>query len=55
MAVREPDGKVHVVPATPEKEREAEFLMLKDGYIIFEGDADALRGSKDPYIREFLS
>jgi phospholipid/cholesterol/gamma-HCH transport system ATP-binding protein len=55
MAVRERDGKVHVVPATAEKEREAEFIMLKDGYIIFEGDADALRGSKDPYIREFLS
>jgi phospholipid/cholesterol/gamma-HCH transport system ATP-binding protein len=55
MAVREPDGKVHVVPATREKEREAEFIMLKDGYIIFEGDADSLRGSKDPYIREFLS
>jgi phospholipid/cholesterol/gamma-HCH transport system ATP-binding protein len=55
MAVRERDGKVHVVPATTEKEREAEFIMLKDGYIIFEGDADALRRSNDPYIREFLS
>ena len=55
MAVREQDGKVNVVPATREKEREAEFIMLKDGLIIFEGDADALRGSKDPYIREFLS
>src|SRR4026207_2032638 len=39
LAVREPDGKVHVVRATPDKEREAEFIMLKDGYIIFEGDA----------------
>src|ERR1700704_728492 len=29
MAVRERDGKVHVVPATAEKEREAEFIMLK--------------------------
>jgi phospholipid/cholesterol/gamma-HCH transport system ATP-binding protein len=54
MAVRGPDGKVQIVPATPEKEREAEFIMLRDGSICFEGDADALRSSKDPYIREFL-
>ena len=55
MAQREANGRVRVVPATPEKEREAEFIMLKDGLIIFEGDADALRASRDPYIREFLS
>jgi phospholipid/cholesterol/gamma-HCH transport system ATP-binding protein len=54
MALRDPAGKVRIVPATPEKEREAEFIMLKDGTIVFEGDADALRSSKDPYIREFL-
>ncbi len=54
MAVQGPDGKTQIVPATPEKEREAEFIMLKDGSICFEGDADALRSSKDPYIREFL-
>src|SRR6266446_5332940 len=28
MAVTGPDGKVRIVPATPEKEREAEFIML---------------------------
>ena len=49
------DGQVTIVPATPEKEREAEFIMLRDGLICFEGDADALRNSKDPYIQEFLS
>ena len=38
------------MPATPEKEREAEFIMLRDGLIMFEGDADALRKSDDPYI-----
>src|SRR5947207_10777163 len=42
MAVRDEGGAVRIVPATPEKEREAEFIMLKDGLIIFEGDADAL-------------
>jgi phospholipid/cholesterol/gamma-HCH transport system ATP-binding protein len=55
MAVRGSDGKVKIVPATPGKEREAEFIMLRDGLIVFEGDADALRSSTDPYIREFLS
>jgi len=55
MAVRNNGGNTEIVRATAEKEREAEFIMLKDGRIIFEGDADALRKSKEPYIREFLS
>jgi phospholipid/cholesterol/gamma-HCH transport system ATP-binding protein len=55
MAVREQNGAVQVVPATPAKEKQAEFIMLKDGLICFEGDADALRSSTDPYIRKFLS
>ena len=55
MAVRDADGTVRIVPATPEKERECEFLMLRDGLIVFEGDADALRRSTDPYITTFLS
>jgi len=55
MAVRGPDGAVKILPASRQKEREAEFIMLRDGLIVFEGDADALRASTDPYIREFLS
>jgi phospholipid/cholesterol/gamma-HCH transport system ATP-binding protein len=55
MAERDADGKVRIVPTTPEKEREAEFIMIQDGNIVFEGDADALRQSKDPYILTFLS
>jgi ABC-type transporter Mla maintaining outer membrane lipid asymmetry ATPase subunit MlaF len=55
MAIRAPDGKVKILPATPEKEREAEFIMIRDGVIVFEGDAEALRQSTDPYIRTFLS
>jgi phospholipid/cholesterol/gamma-HCH transport system ATP-binding protein len=55
MAVRRPGGDVDIVRATRQKEREAEFIMLRDGVIIFEGDADALRTSTDPYIRSFLS
>jgi phospholipid/cholesterol/gamma-HCH transport system ATP-binding protein len=55
MAVRDASGKVQVVPATPHKEREAEFIMLREGVIVFEDDAHALRKADDPYIREFLS
>lgn len=55
MAERDERGAVRIVTATPEKEREAEFIMLRDGGIAFEGDAEALRRSKDPYIVDFLS
>ena len=55
MAVRSPDGTVRIVPATPQKTDEAEFIMLRDGLICFEGNATALRGSTDPYLRTFLS
>jgi phospholipid/cholesterol/gamma-HCH transport system ATP-binding protein len=55
MARRDANGQVTIVPATPEKERQAEFIMLREGLIIFEGDADALRAAADPYILDFLS
>jgi phospholipid/cholesterol/gamma-HCH transport system ATP-binding protein len=55
MARRDASGHVEIVPATPQKERQAEFIMLRDGVIIFEGDADTLRASEDPYIKDFLS
>jgi len=49
------NGRVRIVPATREKAEEAEFIMLRDGLIIFEGTAAALRESADPYLRTFLS
>jgi len=55
MAVRDADGNVRIQRAPADKAREAEFLMLRDGVIVFEGDAEALRRSSDPYIRAFLS
>ncbi len=54
-AVRDEKGEISIVAADEKKEREAEFLMLREGVLAFEGDADALRSSDDPYIREFLS
>ena len=49
------NGEITVVPADERKESEAEFLMLRDGLLVFEGDAEALRQSEDPYLSEFLS
>ncbi len=55
MARRRPDGTVEFLPATPEKEDQAVFLMLREGLVVFEGNARSLRESTDPYIRTFLS
>jgi phospholipid/cholesterol/gamma-HCH transport system ATP-binding protein len=54
-AVRDEKGVIRIIAADAKKEREAEFLMLREGVLAFEGDAEALRRSDDPYIREFLS
>jgi phospholipid/cholesterol/gamma-HCH transport system ATP-binding protein len=53
-AVKQGD-KVDFTHAGPAKMAEAEFMMLKDGIIIFEGTAEELRASTDPYIQAFLS
>ena len=37
------------------KSDEAEFIMLREGVIAFEGNAAELRAAKDQYIRTFLS
>ncbi|MGH9147061.1 MAG: ABC transporter ATP-binding protein [Vicinamibacterales bacterium] len=48
-------GRMVIEPASAEKSDEAEFIMLRDGLIAFEGSAEELRRSDDPYLREFLS
>ena len=55
MAVRGPDGKIQIVPATPEKLEQTEFVMLREGLIHFEGTASQLRATSDPYLQLFLS
>ena len=49
------NGRVTIAPAGAAKCDEAEFIMLKDGVICFEGNAAELRAARDPYIRDFLS
>lgn len=53
-AARAPEGHA-IVSASPEKVEEADFVMLRDGKIVFEGSADELRNATDPYLRAFLS
>jgi phospholipid/cholesterol/gamma-HCH transport system ATP-binding protein len=50
-------GDVRFDQAPPRKADEAEFIMLKDGGIAFEGNASELRemARTDPYIHAFLS
>lgn len=49
------NGRIDIVPADPDKAEEAEFIMLKDGTIAFEGHAAELRASADPYLQTFLT
>lgn len=42
-----PKGKLCDVPMS--------FLILKDGQVLFDGDAHTLATSRDPYIREYIS
>lgn len=53
-ALRE-DGRVLIRPASEDKSQEAEFIMLKDGGITFEGTAAELKASRDSYLKLFLS
>jgi len=42
-----PKGQLSEVPMS--------FLLLRDGKVIFDGDAHELAASRDPYIREYIS
>ena len=53
-AVRRKDG-YDISPANAQKCDEAEFIMLKEGVISFEGSAAELRAAQDPYLKSFLS
>ncbi len=52
--VRE-NGAIRIVPANGSKSEEAEFIMLREGLVCFEGTADELRRSRDTYLKTFLS
>ena len=48
-------GRVAIVGPDPKKAKEAEFLMLADAKVYFEGTFAELRAATDPYLKKFLS
>jgi phospholipid/cholesterol/gamma-HCH transport system ATP-binding protein len=49
------NGRAHIVEASERVTSSAQFIMLRDGRIYFDGSAAALRASKDPYLKTFLT
>lgn len=58
MATHEFDKDTNQLVALPKGQRSGipmSFLLLRDGKVIFDGDARELAASRDPYIREYIS
>ena len=55
QARRSASGTVEIGPAARDKIEQADFVMIKEGRVHFEGTAEELRHSKDPYLQTFLS
>lgn len=49
------DGRIRIELAGAQKRRQTEFLMLRDGLAVFDGDADALQNTRDDYLKRFLA
>jgi phospholipid/cholesterol/gamma-HCH transport system ATP-binding protein len=52
---RRQQGVVSFHDASAAKLVQTTFLMLREGRIAFEGQADELREARDPYLRAFLN
>jgi phospholipid/cholesterol/gamma-HCH transport system ATP-binding protein len=48
-------GAIAIVPLEDDNAAKAEFVMLKDGRVYFDGTAARLRESADPYLKRFLA
>lgn len=48
------NGETRIVPIPDGEPDGADFLVLHEGRIMFEGSGEALLASEDPYLREFL-
>jgi phospholipid/cholesterol/gamma-HCH transport system ATP-binding protein len=48
------DDRVRIAPVDEVTARHAEFMVLHDGHIHFQGSGAELLASKDPYLRKFL-
>jgi len=54
-AQRTDGGEIHLTEAAAQKVEEADFVMIREGRVYFEGTAAELRNSTDPYLQKFLS
>lgn len=54
-ARRGSNGEIELVEAAEAKIEEADFVLIREGRVAFEGSAKDLRTSKDPYLQTFLS
>ena len=54
-ACRDANGAVELCEAGAQKVEEADFVMIREGRVAFEGSAGDLRRSGDPYLQTFLS
>jgi phospholipid/cholesterol/gamma-HCH transport system ATP-binding protein len=54
-ARRASNGEVELREASEQKVGEADFVMIREGRVAFEGSAGDLRRSGDPYLQTFLS
>jgi phospholipid/cholesterol/gamma-HCH transport system ATP-binding protein len=48
-------NKMRALPPGSRRELPVTFLIIRDGKVIFDGDAQQLANSKDEYIREYIS
>src|SRR5690242_536445 len=49
------ENKMKELPPNARAEVPMGFLILRDGHIIFDGDLEELRTTRDEYIREYIS
>jgi phospholipid/cholesterol/gamma-HCH transport system ATP-binding protein len=54
-AKKKAGGQIELVAAAEHKVEQADFVMIREGRVAFEGTAWELRNSQDPYLRTFLS
>ena len=54
-ATRQDGTDINISPAVGQKLEQADFVMIRDGEVSFEGSADELRASTDSYLKAFLS
>lgn len=55
QARRGSGDRIELVKAAQDKVAEADFVMIREGRVAFEGSAEDLRHSHDPYLQRFLS